>query len=674
MPFATDNLSDLPNIPAGVAEASAPSSGGKLSGHLSMWLRRVGDGRIGYAQAAIDGAIVVLSFLTAYLVRYDGISRMHFLQFASWCPLLVGARLLLLRNLGVHRFLWRFVCLSDTIAIARALLWITLPLLMLRWLYPAAAPGGYWLRLPLGIIVCEYLLSLCGVVAIRSICRIAQERSDRTAAGAGPQPKRVLLYGAGRAGVLLAHELASHGGLEVIGFVDDDPLKTGAVIAGLRVLGCGNDLETLVRRRQVEEVLISIAGATPRVLTRVVTRCRAIPVRTRVVPPVDEIVAGRVNISHVREIRIEDLVGRSTVASADFDPSARRVYAGKRILVTGAGGSIGSEICRQVLLLNPARLAILDKDENSIYELQNELKMRNPQAQLEPVIADMKLRERIMAVLTEFRPQVVLHAAAHKHVPLMEMNPCEAVLNNIMGLKHVLEGCRCTSVERFVFISSDKAVNPTNIMGATKRAGEMLLSIYTAGGWMRAASVRFGNVMGSRGSVIPLFQRQIERGGPVTVTHPGMMRFFITIPEAVQLVLCAGTLARNSETFVLDMGNPRRVLDLARQMIELAGLEPGGDIPITITGLRSGEKLEEELTGPGESLYRTCLEKVLEIQPASFDRQAFLRNLDSLIQAARIGDRQAVIELLATMDLGYQPAAMLPAQVAGDVPVLARAS
>jgi FlaA1/EpsC-like NDP-sugar epimerase len=268
----------------------------------------------------------------------------------------------------------------------------------------------------------------------------------------------------------------------------------------------------------------------------------------------------------------------------------------------------------------------------------------------------MKLAGRIMDVFSEFRPQVVLHAAAHKHVPLMEKHPCEAVLNNVMGMKHILDACLALGVERFVLISSDKAVNPTNIMGATKRVGEKLLSTYVAAGTMQAATVRFGNVMGSRGSVIPLFQKQIEAGGPVTVTHPDMLRFFMTIREAVQLVLCAGSLASGGETFLLDMGNPRRVLDLARQMIELAGFVPDKDIPIAITGLRPGEKMEEELACPGESMQRTRFEKVFEIPGAPFDHAAFMAGLQELIAVAHSGRSEAVIQQLRSMELGYHPA------------------
>jgi FlaA1/EpsC-like NDP-sugar epimerase len=646
----------IPTSPAGLVEDRSRSESISMQRRAFAWLQRAGDGHIRGAQSAIDGAIIAISFLTAYVVRFDGgLTYTHLLQYAVWVPVLIAGRILFLQRPGAHRSVWRFVCLSDAIAIARSLVWMTGILLILRWLYPEHAPAAYWLRISLGVIVPEYCLSLCGMLAVRGACRIAQEQSDRNSEDADGRKKRVLLYGAGRAGVMLARELASHVGNEILGFVDDDPAKTGSVIAGIRVLGTGDMLQSLVRRGHVDEVLISIAAGSPNGLSRILSRCNAIAIKTRIVPSADEIVSGRVNISRVREIRIEDLLGRSSVATGEFGPVTRGAYQGKRILVTGAGGSIGSELCRQLLLLRPALLAILDKDENSIYDLENELKLRDPAARVQSHIADMKMRERIAAVFADSRPQVVLHAAAHKHVPLMEMHPCEAVLNNVMGLQNVLDASCELGIERFVFISSDKAVNPTNVMGATKRIGEKLLSLYASTCALRAASVRFGNVMGSRGSVIPLFRRQIEAGGPLTVTHPDMVRFFMTIPEAVQLVLSAGSLAMRNETFVLDMGNPRRVIDLARQMIELAGLELDKDISISITGLRPGEKLIEELAGTGECLQQTRFEKVLEIPPAPFEDSGLQHSVDNLIATARSGNRERVIELLASMGLGYQP-------------------
>jgi FlaA1/EpsC-like NDP-sugar epimerase len=643
---------------AAALTADAPNPVIYLLRGAVAWLQEAGDGHIPGAQSAVDSVIVGLSFLLAYLVRYEGVlSRPHLVQLLLWLPVLVIGRIVFLRKLGVHRFLWRFVCLSDAVAIARSMTWITAAMICLRWLYPVTAPLAYWLRIPMGIAVCEFLLSLGGLLVLRGASRLVQERIDRAAQGDGRGRRRVVLYGAGRAGVLLARELATHGGIEIIGFVDDDPLKAGTVIAGIRVLGQGSALESLVRKCRVDEVLISIAAANPKTLTDIVARCKAIQVKHRIVPSAEEIISGRVNISHVRETRIEELLGRSSVTHADFSAEARSAYESKRVLVTGAGGSIGSELCRQLLLLKPATLAILDKDENSIFELDHELRLRAPDVPVEPLIADMKIRERIETVFSEFRPQVVLHAAAHKHVPLMEKHPCEAVLNNVMGLNHILGSCRSLGVERFVFISSDKAVNPTNVMGATKRLGEKLLSAYAVSGAMKAASVRFGNVIGSRGSVIPLFKRQIEAGGPVTVTHPDMVRFFMTIREAVHLVLCAGSLASRAETYVLDMGNPRRVLDMARQMIELEGLEPDKDIAISITGLRPGEKMEEELACPGESLHATTFEKIFEIPQSSFDGEVLRHGVEALVLAARNGDRGGVSEMLASMGLGYVPSA-----------------
>ena len=621
-----------------------------------VWLQRSAANHAQVQQAVADAVLVVLSLLTAYLVRYDGgLFRAHLTQFLLWAPILIASRLLANRAKGVYRFLWKFVCLADAIAIARSQFIVTGALVALRMFYPEKTPFSYWLRLPLGIIVPEYLLCLLFCLGIRAVFRIANERSQRTGQSSGERAKRILLYGAGRAGILLTRELMSHADLEIVGFVDDDPKKLDTVISGIRVLGGGESLENLVHSHSIDEVIISIAAASPKTLTRILSTCKRIPIMTRMVPSAEEVIAGRVKISHVREIQVEDLLGRHSVTVGEFDQAVRRAYHGKHILVTGAGGSIGSELTRQLLLLNPSKISILDKDENSIFELEHELKFRNPEVQIAPLIADIKIRERVFAVLSQSPPEIVFHAAAHKHVPLMEQHPCEAVLNNVMGTKNILEICRSLKTEQFVFISSDKAVNPVNVMGATKRVGEKLVSTFIRGGPMRGAAVRFGNVMGSRGSVIPLFQKQIEEGGPVTVTHADIVRFFMTIPEAVQLVLCAGSMAHDGEIFVLDMGNPRRVLDLARQMIELTGLEPEKDIPIAITGLRPGEKMNEELVGSGEALDTTSFEKVFKICSASFDEAAFRSNFTALILAAQHSDHDALYALLTSMKLGYTP-------------------
>lgn len=607
-------------------------------------------------QLIVDGSIFVISFALAYLIRFEGfLDWGHAKQFLLWFPYLVAARLLVNWKLGIYRFIWRYVSLPDALAIARSLSLVTVGLLGLRLFYPPGMIFGARLRLPLSVIALEYLLSLSGSLGARALRRILYERGQKTARAALRDVKRVVLYGAGRAGIMLLKELKSQGDVEVVGFVDDDPKKIGTVISGTRVLGDRKALGKLVRVSNVDEVVISIAKADRRTLTQILARCEQINVPAKIIPSVQELFQDRVNISQIRQARIEDLLGRDSVEVSEFDAEVRQAYAGKRILVTGAGGSIGSELVRQLLLLNPSSIAILDKDENSTYELQQELVFRFPEARIEPQIADVRHAERLRAIFQEFKPQIVFHAAAHKHVPLMEKHPCEAVLNNVFGTQTLLEACRQHAVERFIFISTDKAVNPTSVMGATKGVGEMLVQTYANHGSLPAACVRFGNVMGSRGSVIPLFQKQIAEGGPITVTHPDVVRFFMTIPEAVQLVICAGSLGRQGEIFVMDMGNPRKVLDLAEEMVALCGLEPEKDIQIEITGLRPGEKLEEELVRPAERVAPTRFEKLSMITPQLPDVNEVTTGVTKLLRAARENDREAVYEVLASMGIGYEP-------------------
>jgi FlaA1/EpsC-like NDP-sugar epimerase len=607
-------------------------------------------------QLIVDGSIFVISFALAYLIRFEGwLDWNHAKQFLLWFPYLVGARLLVNWRLGIYQFIWRYVSLPDALAIARSLSLVTAALLGLRLFYPPELIFSARLRLPLSIIALEYLLALSGSLGARALRRILYERGQKTARTALRDIRRVILYGAGRAGILLLKELKNQGDVEVVGFVDDDPKKIGTVISGTRVLGDRKALGKLVRVSNVNEVVISIAKADRRTLSQIVARCEEINVPAKIIPSVQELFQNRVNISQIRQVRIEDLLGRDSVEVSEFDEEVRQAYAGKRILVTGAGGSIGSELVRQLLLLNPSSIAILDKDENSTYELQQELTFRFPEARIEAQIADVRHGERLRAIFQEFMPQVVFHAAAHKHVPLMERHPCEAVLNNVFGTQTLLEACRQHEIERFVFISTDKAVNPTSVMGATKGVGEMLVQTYANHGSLPAACVRFGNVMGSRGSVIPLFQKQIAEGGPITVTHPDVVRFFMTIPEAVQLVICAGSLGRQGEIFVMDMGNPRKVLDLAKEMVALSGLEPEKDIQIEITGLRPGEKLEEELVRPDERVAPTRFEKLSMITPQLPDVNEVTADVTKLVQAARENNREAVHEVLAGMGIGYRP-------------------
>ncbi|PYV16469.1 MAG: hypothetical protein DMG21_11595 [Acidobacteria bacterium] len=606
-------------------------------------------------QLIVDGVIFAASFAFAYLMRFEGDVPWDFTrQFLHWVPYLIAARLIVNWRLGIYRFIWRYVSLPDAIMIARSLSVVTAGLVGIRLFYPAHMMLAYRLRIPLSIIAMEYLFSLLGALSARGLRRILYERGQRGSLHPARVAKRVLLYGAGRAGLMLIKELQKQPEFEVVGFVDDDPKKVGTVIFGARVMGAGDSLGRLVASSRVDEVVVSMARVEKKDLAGILSRCEEISIPAKIVPGVEELFRGGARISQVRQLRMEDLLDRQPVEISEFDREVRNFYGGKRILVTGAGGSIGSELVRQLLLLDPAAVILLDKDENSTYELQQEIVFRFPEARIEPQIADVRHADRLKAIFAEHKPEIVFHAAAHKHVPLMEKNPCEAVLNNVMGTRALLEACRRQGTARFVFISTDKAVNPTSVMGATKSVGELLVQTYAGAGAPEAACVRFGNVMGSRGSVIPLFQRQIAQGGPITVTHPDVVRFFMTIPEAVRLVISAGTLGRRGEVFVLDMGDPVQVLGLAKDLLNLAGLEPGKDIEIAITGLRPGEKLFEELVWEDEVLRPTRFEKLLEVAPHPWALETLNGSVDRLVGAAQQNDRIRVYDILRAMGIGFR--------------------
>jgi len=609
-------------------------------------------------QFIVDGGVFACSLAAAYVVRFEGLPPWPEIeQFFVWLPLLVACRLLFNETRAVYRLIWRFVCMADAMAIGKSLAVPTLVLLLFRLFWPAHLALARWARLPLSVIALEFFFSFCGSLSVRALHRLLYERRQRKAPTPGRRSKRLVLYGAGRAGMMVLRELKSDGDVEVVGFVDDDPEKIGTVVLGKKVLGGGESLVDVVREFKADETVIAMATASRQTLNRVLTQCKEIAVPAKIIPSMQEIVEDKVKISQFRDLRIEDLLGRDSVHPTGLGEEAQEAYQAKRILVTGGAGSIGSELVRQLLTLKPESVAILDKDENSVYELEQDLLLRFSCPSIKPIIRDLRHRKQLDWIFCEFNPHVVFHAAAHKHVPLMEKHPCEAVLNNVCGTMNVLQACCRFGIERFVFISTDKAVNPTNIMGATKRVGERLVQAYARDGLIRSACVRFGNVMGSRGSVLPLFQRQIAAGGPITITHPEIVRFFMTIPEAVQLVLCAGSLAEHGEVFVLDMGSPRKILDLAHQMVLLFGLEPGKDIQFSVTGLRPGEKMNEELVAPGEKLCHTRFAKLFMIRPDGHDSQIFTDNMTKLVHAAENDDREAVYRILRQMELGFKPMA-----------------
>ncbi|MBD2847563.1 polysaccharide biosynthesis protein [Paenibacillus sp. IB182496] len=549
----------------------------------------------------LDIAIIWFSIGTSYWLRYGEATfrseLQPFLVYSAVSMVLCGAAMIYYR---LYHRMWQYASISEMLAIAKAV--------GIGWL------GSYFVAsvllgvsVPLGIAVrtLETTLLLSG--GIRFLWRLVRMHT-RGRANAKKSP--VLIIGAGDCGALIAKELLSpsFANWRLVGFVDDDPAKQRMQVYGLPVVGDRTALSALVAKHAVEELIIAMPSAPKKAISELIELGLSTGAKVKMIPALSDLISGKVSVKAIRDVSVEDLLGRDPVQT-DMAGIASYV-AGKTVLVTGAGGSIGSELCRQIGAFRPDRLLLLGHGENSIYTIEMELRSRFAWLELETIIADIQDRERIDTVFRQHRPEVVFHAAAHKHVPLMERNPGEAVKNNVLGTKNVADGADKYGAERFVMISSDKAVNPTSLMGATKRIAEMYVQGLSQMSGTKFVAVRFGNVLGSRGSVIPMFKQQIARGGPVTVTHPEMVRYFMTIPEAVQLVIQAGSLARGGEIFVLDMGEPVNILKLAEDLIRLSGYDPYLDIPIHFTGIREGEKLYEELLTRDEAVSSTQHERI----------------------------------------------------------------
>lgn len=459
--------------------------------------------------------------------------------------------------------------------------------------------------------------------------------------------RRTLIVGAGESGSMVIRELANNyeRGYLPVALADDDPHKLRTRISGVPVRGCINCIPDIVVQERIEEIIIALPSAGRRRIAEIVKICQQTKCRLRTLPALYDIIDDRVSVSHIRDIRIEDLLGREEIM-LDTESISNYLY-GETILVTGGGGSIGSELCRQISRFQPKKLIILDNYENTAYSLQLELTGQYPSMDMEIVIASIQDLPRLQDVFRIYRPSVVFHAAAHKHVPLMEVNPQEAIKNNILGTLKTVQCAHEYDVRRFVLISTDKAVNPTNIMGATKRVAEMIIQAMDQISHTEFVAVRFGNVLDSNGSVIPIFRQQIARGGPVTVTHPDINRYFMTIPEAARLVIQAGAIAEGGEIFVLDMGDPVRIDDLARNMIRLSGLIPDVDIRVIYTGLRPGEKLFEELLLSEEGIRSSRHQNIYIASPLDVSFQDILRRIDELER--NIGDHKRIREGLARL-------------------------
>jgi FlaA1/EpsC-like NDP-sugar epimerase len=607
-------------------------------------------------QVGLDAAALASAFAIAYFLRFDFVVPPEYVRkMLLQAPLVVALQVAALAGCGIYRLIWRYVGLAELKRFVAATAVGAAPMLVTRLVLPADLSD---LRVPLSVTLLSTVLGFGAVLGLRVLRRIIYERFERetTAKDRRRERKPVLLVGAGRAGVLAVREIFGRGdvGIEVKGFVDDDLEKVGSFVHDVKVLGTTADIPELVRGLGIDHVVITIAKGSRAEILRIVEICDKVPVKARIIPGLYEILQGKVSTNAIRDVEIEDLLGRDEVR---LDAEGLREFLHDRVvMVTGAGGSIGSELVRQAARFAPRRLVLVERAEPLLFQIEQEMQRHFEALDVVAVIGDVGDRERMTDVFATHRPQVVLHAAAHKHVPMMERNPGEAVKNNVFGTLRLGEVAAEAGCETFVLISTDKAVNPASVMGASKRVAELALQSLEDRHRTRYVAVRFGNVLGSTGSVIPIFREQIRRGGPVTVTHPEMTRYFMTIPEAAQLVIQAGALGRGGEIFILDMGKPVKILDVARDMIRLSGLRPDEDIQVRITGLRPGEKLFEELGTTDDHVERTRHPKIFVGKIPRSAPKVVERGLSTLESAVRGGEddsiRRALRDLVPEASLG----------------------
>ena len=569
-----------------------------------------------------DMICINFAYILSFLIRFNfdvnsTIFSVYFAAYANNLLTITAVKIVVFWMLGLYRSLWRYAGIEEIIRIVAT---------------SAAATAAAIVYLeftqqmfPRTIYIYSFILDFLLVGGVRLGYRIFRELRAPGAVKSlffGVLKKevkagisKVMIVGAGDAGAAIIKDIKRHpdSAKRVVVAVDDDPDKLNQYIVGVKIAGNHLAIKQLARRYGVDEIIIAIPSANKKAIQNIVNECNKTRCKMKILPGISDLINERVSISKLRDVDIEDLLGREPVQVNLREISG--YLEGKIVLVTGGGGSIGSELCRQIAKFKPRKLIALDIYENTVFELSNEIKSTYPVLEFEVVIASVRSRQRIREVFVKYKPHVVFHAAAHKHVPLMENNPKDAVINNIIGTKNMIDLSDEFAVENFVMISTDKAVNPTNVMGATKRVAEMILQEKSSHSRTSFSAVRFGNVLGSNGSVIPLFRKQIERGGPVTVTHEDITRYFMTIPEAVQLVIQAGAMATGGEIFILDMGDPVRIMDLAENVIRLSGYVPHVDIEIKVTGLRPGEKLYEELLLDEEGIEKTAHNKIFVAHP-----------------------------------------------------------
>lgn len=564
-----------------------------------------------------------------------------------WLFILVGAvRLGTYQNYGLYGYLWRYASIKELLSIIKAV--SVGSIITAAFLFVTRV-----VLVPVDVLFIDWMMSLSMIGLLRIGMRVIRDHlTNRRNPSSDAPAKNIVIVGAGDAGEMVAREILRVTTLNyhIVGFVDDGHHKVGQTIHNIPVVGTTNRLPTIISELNVEEAIIAIPSASGAQIRRIVSLLEPTGIKFRITPGLFEIIGRNISINQLRDVQIEDLLGRDVIETPIENGS--HYIKDQVVLVTGAGGSIGSELCRQLILLSPKKLILLDHAENNTYQIDLELsELGHSHVELVPIVADIKNRDRLTEIFTKYSPNVVFHAAAYKHVPLMEQNVKEVVINNIVGTQNVLELSHQFNATECVVISTDKAVNSTNCMGASKRIGEILMQTVQKNSKTRFAAVRFGNVLGSVGSVVPLFKRQIARGGPITITHPDMTRYFMTIPEASRLVIQAGSLSQGGEIFILDMGEPVKILDLAKDLIHLSGLEPGRDIGIQFVGTRPGEKLYEELYFSHQDLRPTDHQKIFITKHYEYNENDVYQNINALVDLSRSAPndeiRRKLFEILA---------------------------
>ena len=594
----------------------------------------------------LDLILIVAAAFGAMALRFElGPLFFYYLPFAYW---MLGVSLvikpLFFYLFGMYRRMWVYASIRELRLVAVG---VTASSVVVAIILVIFTSQKLFIGFPRSVLIIDWLLSIIFIGGIRFLLRLLAENVKSFNSPTGNEvTKRVLIMGAGDAGALVVRELQKNPDLNMIpvGFLDDNPAKMGQQIHGIQVLGNINDISKVVESKHVDEVVIAIPSAAGKVIRTIADICRLKGIPFRTMPGIYELIGGKVSINRLREVDITDLLRRQPTHMKE--ELVGSILTGKMVMVTGAGGSIGREICRQISRWNPAGLILLGHGENSIFETLLDIQESFPSIPLTPVIVDVRDIHRLGIVFEKHKPEVVFHAAAHKHVPLMEMNIDEAVNNNVLGTRNVVQTCEKLGIDKLIMISTDKAIRPANIMGATKRFSEMIVLDAAKRSGHAYSVVRFGNVLGSRGSVVPLFKHQIARGGPVTITHPDMKRYFMTIPEAVYLVLQAAALGKGGETFVLNMGQQVRILDLAEDLIRLSGLEPGKDIEIAYTGIRPGEKLSEDLWEEGKQFTPTQHPDIFKLEDnTNLTGSELKKTIDRLLQLSEQGDSTRIVQL-----------------------------